>query len=240
MVAKAPPRGETWEVRRAELRTIGAVSAVAGTALFIIGLVVVAASGGPDVVIPETGGGLHSWVRDVAGARTGFEVGTGLVVLGGVLGVVALMGFYDVLRAAGPEPLLGCVLGIFGLVFVTISHAIPIAMAEELVPDFGPRLHSTGDLVTAIALTMNYIGDVLLWGVAVPLFAVSVLATRMLPRWIGWLGVFVAVFAGWIGALGLAWKTFEDVSSIGFLAFFVWMPAMGIAMLRMRKASAVD
>jgi hypothetical protein len=50
-------------------------------------------------VIPETGDGLVTWVGDVNSDRTGFEIGTPFVVLGGVVGVVALIGFFDVLRA---------------------------------------------------------------------------------------------------------------------------------------------
>jgi hypothetical protein len=121
---------------------------------------------------------------------------------------------------------------------VTFSHVVPIVMAAELVPDFTVAdasaragLQTTGDLLAGMALATNYVGDVLAWGVAVPIFALAVLRTGALPRWIGWLGIFVGVVGGWIGALGLASSTLEDVSALGFLAFFVWMAAMGIAML---------
>ena len=60
-------------LERLDLRTIGGACAVMGVALFIIGAVVGAATGGPSTVIPETGDGLVTWVRDVVGDRTGFE-----------------------------------------------------------------------------------------------------------------------------------------------------------------------
>ena len=226
---------------RLSLRTVGGLCAVVALAMFILGVVIVSATGGPGSVIPETGRGLVAWVDDVRGDVTGFEIGTGLVVFGGVLGSVALIGFYDALRDAGPAIVLAPVLGIFGWVFVTISHALPIAMAEELVPDFpgaDGTLQTTGDLVTAIALAMNLIGDFLLWGVAVPLFAIAVLQTRALGRWLGWLGLFVGVVGGWVGLLGVAVSAAEDVSTLGFLGFFVWMIGMGVALLRARVPRA--
>ena len=220
---------------RLDLRTIGGASAILGTAIFVLGVLIVALTGGPDTVIPETGSGLVRWIGDVRDDRTGFEIGTGFVVLGGVFGVVALLGFFDMLRGAGPALVLAPVLGIIGLAFVTVSHALPIVLAAELVPDYAAarvELQTTGDVVAATALATNYIGDVLLWGVAVPLFALAVLRTRTFPRWIGWLGIFVGAFGGWIGALGPVSSVLEGISSLGFLAFFVWMPAMGVQLLR--------
>jgi hypothetical protein len=38
----------------------------------------------------------------------------------------------------------------------------------------------------------------------VPLYAFAILKTRVVPRWIGWLGFVVAVFAGWLGLLSPA------------------------------------
>jgi hypothetical protein len=50
------------------------------------------------------------------------------------LGIVALLGFYDTLRLAGPVMILAPILGAVGLTLVTVSHLIPIAMGYELVP----------------------------------------------------------------------------------------------------------
>ena len=234
-------------LERRDLSTAGGLSAVAVPALFVLGVVIVSATGGPDTVIPETGDGLVTWIEDVRDARTGFELGAGLVVVGGVVGIVAMLGFFDVLRGAGPLMIVAPVTGIVGLVFVTFSHVVPIVMAAELVPDFTGAdasaragLQTTGDLMAGMALATNYVGDVLAWGVAVPIFALAVLRTGALPRWIGWLGILVGVVGGWIGALGLASSTLEDVSALGFLAFFVWMAAMGIAMLGHRGSPTAE
>jgi hypothetical protein len=68
--------------------------------------------------------------------------------------------------------------------------------------------------------------------VAVPLFAWAILSTRAVPRWIGWSGMVVAVFGGWLGLLSPAIPLAEDLSGIGFLAFFIFIFSSGIAVLR--------
>jgi hypothetical protein len=63
-------------------------------------------------------------------------LGAWLVILMGFLGIVALVGFYDTLRLAGPVMILAPILGAVGLTLVTVSHLIPIAMGYELVPAY--------------------------------------------------------------------------------------------------------
>ena len=81
-------------------------------------------------------------------------------------------------------------------------------MAYELVPDVvdatsatRTSLETTTQTLVSVSLVLNYVGDAILWDVVVPMYAVAILKTRVVARWIGWLGIFVAVFAGWIGAL---------------------------------------
>jgi hypothetical protein len=52
------------------------------------------------------------------------------------LGIVALVGFYDTRRVAGPVMILAPILGAVGLTLVTVSHLIPIAMGYKLVPAY--------------------------------------------------------------------------------------------------------
>jgi hypothetical protein len=230
-------------VRSLSLTTIGAACAVLTVACFIVAIPMTVASG-VQVLIPETGNDALDWIADVDSASGFFFVGAWLTILGGFFGIVALVGFYDALREAGPVMILGPVLGAVGLTLVTISHLIPIAMAYELVPGYveadavtKASLVVTTDTLASASGVLNYAGNALGWGVVVPLYGFAILKTRVLPRWIGWLGIIVGVFAGWLGLLAPASGIFEGVTFIGFVAFFVFMASMGIALLTPTKSS---
>jgi hypothetical protein len=142
---------------------------------------------------------------------------------------------------AGPVMILAPILGAVGLTLVTISHLIPIAMGYQLVPAYiaadpggQATLGATADTFAAIALVTNAAGNFLGWGVVVPLYAVAILTTRVLPRWIGWLGLLVGLLAGWLGLLSPPSSVISAISGIGFIGFFVFMLSMGIALLRRR------
>jgi hypothetical protein len=219
------------------------VSAVLTVVCFVVGFVLMASSG-VQVLIPETGEGGLEWIADVDEAGGTFFAGAWLAVLGGVLGAVALVGFYAALRDAGPVMVLAPILGAVGLTLVTISHLIPIAMAYELVPGYTDAdaasrssLAVLTDTLASVSDVLNYTGDVLAWGVAVPLFAVAILKTSVVPRWIGWLGIFVGVFAGLATLLRPASNVIEEITSVGFVAFFLFMASMGIALLRRRPGA---
>ena len=221
-----------------KLSTVGAVCAIGAVGCFLLGLVAMASSG-VQLLIPETGSEGREWIADVAAASGLFYLGAWLIILMGFLGIVAFLGFYEVLRGAGPVMVLVPVLGAVGLTRVTLSHLIPIAMSYELVPDYaeaGPAaqasLATTADTLASIALVTNSAGNFLGWGVATPLVAIAILQTRLLPRWIGWLGLAVGLLAGWVGMLSPVVEPFEVISTLGFLGFFVFVLAMGVAMLR--------
>jgi hypothetical protein len=101
--------------------------------------------------------------------------------------------------------ILAPILGAVGLTLVTVSHLIPIAMGHELVsayiaanPAGQAILGEIANTLAAIALVTNAAGNFLNFGVVVPLYAVAILTTRALPRWIGWLGLLVgASLDGW-------------------------------------------
>ena len=79
---------------------------------------------------------------------------------GWVPGIVALVGFYDTLRLAGPVMILAPILGAVGLTLVTISHLIPIAMGYELVPAYIPQTRQDSTLAaTADTLRRHRPGD---------------------------------------------------------------------------------
>jgi hypothetical protein len=227
-------------LRSVRVSTVGAVCAILTVACFVLGAVLMAASG-VESLIPETGKLGAEWVADVDAASGLFFAGAWLIILMGFLSIVAFVGIYDVLRSAGDVLVLAPVLGSVGLTLVTVSHLLPISLAYELVPSYSgaepagqATLAATFDTFAATALVTNSAGNFLGWGVAVPMFAVAILKTRLLPRWIGWLGILVGVLAGWLGLLVPLAEVFEGISTIGFLGFFVFMVSIGVAILRRR------
>ena len=140
------------------LSTVAAVCALGTVICFVLGAVAMASSG-VGVLIPETGRPGRDWIAAVDAAGGLFFAGAWLVILMGYLGIVALVGFYDTLRWAGPVMVLAPILGAVGLTLVTVSHLIPIAMGYELVPAYiaadpagQATLAAIADTFTAIAL----------------------------------------------------------------------------------------
>jgi hypothetical protein len=226
------------------LANVGAVCAVVTVVGFIVGIAAMA-TGGVQVLIPETGADGLDWIKDVDDAGDQFVAGATIVVFAGMVGLVAFLGFYDVLRQAGPWVIIAPVAGAAGMVLVTISHATPIALAVEFVPDFTAAtgatrasLAVTFDTWAQFCLLMNYFGDILVWGVTTPLFAIAILKTRVVARWIGWVGLVAAFFAGWLGLLAPVSDLVEGLSTIGFFAFFIFLASFGIALLLRRPAAA--
>ncbi|MDP9225393.1 MAG: DUF4386 family protein [Actinomycetota bacterium] len=230
-------------MRNISLATAGAVSALITVAGFVVGIALMASSG-VQVLIPETGKNGLEWIADVQDAGDLFIAGATIVVFAGLFGLLAFVGFYDALRHAGPLMIIAPVAGAAGMVLVTISHATPIAIALELAPGYtaaNPATRAslvvTADTFAQFCLLMNYFGDILIWGVTTPLFAIAVLKTSAAPRWIGWVGIVSAVFAGWLGLLSPVSSIVEGLSAIGFLAFFIFTASLGVALLRRRTAS---
>ena len=230
-------------MRSLRISTVAAVCAVGTVICFVLGAVAMGSSG-VAVLIPETGPSGREWISDVDAAGGWFFAGAWLIILMGFLAIVALVGFYEILRDAGSVMILAPILGAVGLTLVTVSHLIPIAMAYELVPAYviadpagQATMVTTADTFAATALVTNAAGNFLNFGVVVPLYAVAVITTRALPRWIGWLGLLVGLLAGWLGLLGPVSSVISAISNIGFICFFAFMLSMGIAMLRHRKSS---
>ena len=130
--------------------------------------------------------------------------------------------------------ILAPIAGAVGLTLVTASHVIPIAIAQELAPSYTPENAAVFDTFASACLLLNYFGNVFNWAVATPLYAAAILTTGALPRWVGYVGLIAAVFAGWLGLFAPLSGLIEGLTTIGFLAFFVFLISMGITILRRR------
>src|SRR3954449_13210672 len=135
------------------LRTAGAICAVLTTLSFVIG-VAFSAGSGVQTIIPDTGKDGIDWIDDVDDGGGAFLVGAWFVILGGFLGLLALIGFWEALRDAGRLLILAPILAVVGFTLVQISHLIPIAMAYEVVPDY---VHATGATKDSIASTAGHV-----------------------------------------------------------------------------------
>src|SRR6188508_3158405 len=100
-----------WSVR---LNAVGGVCAILTVVAFIAGGVLMSSSG-VDTLIPETGSLGRDWVVDVDAAGSQFFVGAWLVILMGLFGLVALIAFFDAVRAAGPVLILAPALSVLAL-----------------------------------------------------------------------------------------------------------------------------
>lgn len=227
------------------LARAGALCAVVTVVGFVVGIALMATSG-VQVLIPERGKDGLDWIADVDDSGNWFVAGAAIVVFAGLIGLVAFLGFYDALKHAGPTMIVAPVAGAAGLVLVTISHATPVALATEFVPRYTAAdeatratLAVTFDTLAEFCLLMNYFGDILAWGVTTPLFAIAILKTRVVPRWIGWVGLVSAFFAGWLGVFAPVWGVAEGLSTIGFFAFFIFLASFGVALL-LRRAPAAE
>jgi len=226
------------------LSTVAAMCAIFTVVCFVLGSVAMASSG-VQTLIPETGRSGLDWIADVGAAGGLFVTGAWLIILMGFLAIVAFVGFYDILRHAGAVMILAPILAAVGLTLVTVSHLIPIAMAYELVPAYlhadpagQTTLAAAADTFAATAQVTNAAGNFLGWGVVTPMYAAAILITRALPRWIGWLGLLVGFLAGWVGLASPASQLISDISSVGFIGFFVFMLSMGLALLRRNRKRA--
>ena len=132
-VASPVLRCQGRAMRTLRLSTVGAVCALGTVICFVLGGVAMGSSG-VGVLIPEAGPPGRELIASVAGAGWLFFAGAWLIILMGYLGIVALVGFYDTLRSAGPVMILAPILGAVGLTLVTVSHLIPIGWAMNSYP----------------------------------------------------------------------------------------------------------
>jgi hypothetical protein len=82
------------------LSTITGVSAILAVVGFVLGIVLMASSG-VQVLIPDSGDEV-AWMADAHDGGELFVAGAWIAVAAGLVGIVALVGLYDVLKSAGP------------------------------------------------------------------------------------------------------------------------------------------
>ena len=149
--------------------------------------------------------------------------------LGALLFMVAVLGFYRVLRQAGPLPLIAVVATLAGGIVLLIRGFILLGIAYELVPDTD-ALSQTDSLAASVGTVLSFIG--------VLLFSFAILRTSLVPKWIGWLGMIAVLGFCLLVLLPLVFS----MATPWFLlyVFGVWQVAMGVVLLRLKEPVAPD
>lgn len=142
---------------------------------------------------------------------------------------------YSTLRRAEGDMGWLSLLAVGGGLLMTAVHSL------ESVASYALAWHVAHEGSVGAVTALGDIQDVTAYYYAVPLavmfVAASIVAyrTRVLPRWIAWLG-FVGGAVWLVGAVGVLDPQNGPLTAIGFgiglLAYWLWVPATGIALMR--------
>ena len=173
--------------------------------------------------------------------------GSVLLTVAPLLVAVAGMGIFHMLRGAGSLmwiALFGFVGGGLAILyrpFVWIAMALELAPAYvEADPEAKSTLAAVGDTFETFALGADMVGAVLVAGIGVLLFSIAILQTGVVARWVGWLGIVIAFFDGWLTLLIPVSEVFEVITFVLFPGFWIWMIAVGVTALRTPISSEAD
>ena len=179
----------------------------------------------------------------IAGHQTVYLTQQSFMMLTFLLVVPAALGLYWALRQAGSVPVLPTVAVIVGALLGVNGTLRVMRIWEGLAPAY-----AEADAATRLTLEVMYetltggashqVEWALLSGIGVGLFSVAILRTALLPKWIAWLGLFVAL-AGWLHLLTAVWDA-RVLHEIKFDSFNLWMLAMGVTLLRLREPVKMD
>ena len=189
----------------------------------------------------------EQWLLVVNANRTAFLSYMWFLLLGSVLLIPAALGFYQALRVAGALLWIAVAAMFTGALLYIASNMTLIGMAYELVPGYVEASETIRPALAAMASTVGATSRVALTvasfpflGIGLALFALAILRTSVVPRWVGWLGLVAALLRGWPQPLRDVSEVFTSVGALGLLAFLVWLVVMGVVMLRLQEPAALD
>ncbi len=224
---------------------VGGVCAILVAVCFIVWFIVRGVTGVPGIRDLAIDG--EQWLLDVGNNRTAFLTAMWFLLLYPVLLMPAALGFYQTLRQAGAL-LWIAVAAIFtgALLFIGASMTL-IGVAYELAPGYVEASDASKAALALMASTLGGTAHVALsvayllsLGIGVGLFALAILRTSVVPKWVGWLGLVVVLIGAWPQALRSVSPVFTGIGFLGLLAFLVWMVVMGAVLLRLKEPVAPD
>jgi len=166
-----------------------------------------------------------------------------LLIVMPLLLAVAGLGFFQMTRFAGTWTWIALFAFLGGASLIIYRGAIWLAVSTVLAPAYNAaadasqsNLAAVGDTLERFALVADMVGGVLVAGIGAPLFSVAAVRDALIQRWVGWLGLMVAVLGGWMTLLTPFSELAGLVSFVGFVGFWIWMAAMGAAVWKTTSA----
>jgi hypothetical protein len=211
------------------------LAAIAGVLFFVVVIMSFWTPSTPDADDPTA-----KIVQDIADDRTGLILGAYLGGIASVLFLVFTAGLWSRIRAAEPErgpatlTLLG---GLGSAVMILVANGALLALVDAA--DERRELEAVRalfELSEVLFIGIGFTSAVFYGGVAL-----SALATRSLPAWLGWSAAALAVTFP-VALLGVFSKDDEGgvlgaVFFIALLVNFLWILAASIVMLRASPAA---
>ena len=224
---------------------VGSVCAILVTVSLIVAIIIRGVADLPG--LKDLTDDAEQWLLDVNANRTAFLSYMWFLLLGSVLLIPAALGFYQALRVAGALLWIAVAAMFTGALLYIASNMTLIGMAYELVPGYVEASETIRPALAAMASTVGATSRVALTvasfpflGIGLALFALAILRTSVVPRWVGWLGLVPALLRGWPQPLRDVSEVFTSVGALGLLAFLVWLVVMGVVMLRLQQPAALD
>ena len=157
---------------------------------------------------------------------------------------VAALGFRQALREAGAVLWVAVAAMFTGTLFWIGAAIINLSEAYELAPAYAeasgatkPTLFVVASILDRISDLANEIGTLLILGIGLLLFVLAILRTSIVPKWVGWLGLFLVIVT-WASTLGPVLDALGSLDDIAVVGFMVWIAIMGVVMFRLREPEA--
>lgn len=167
-----------------------------------------------------------------------------LLTLAPILLLGTIPGLFRALRGAGDVIWIAVLASITGGFLLIPSTLIELAVIYEIAtpyveagPEAGAELLVLADALLSVSLLSRIIGDVIFTGIGGLLFSLAILQTGFAPKWVGWLGLIAAV-GHWFFLMSEVSVAFELIYLVGEIAFFLWLVAIGVVLLRAPRESA--
>ena len=161
-----------------------------------------------------------------------------LFTLAPILLLGTVPGLFMALRGAGDVMWIAVLASIIGGLLLIPATIIELGVIYEVAtpyveagPDAAADLLVLGDALFTMSLLFRLIGDAIFTGIGGLLFSLAILKTGFAPKWVGWLGLIAAV-GHWFALGSASSEVLELIFLVGEVAFFLWLIAVGVVLLR--------